>query len=590
MLSKLYRGCKMSASGELCRQARRQGALEFPIRGGIVDRWQNIARRAGGWIGLAAVLAPLLLLLALQYRWLQRAGEAGALQREATLRNFLEAVGTEFEYYYRARAERLLNVPAEFFTEGWLQKQAKVWQSQDLAGTRTVFLVDFTRTEFGNFLVYRKTEGALVTPPSSDESLAIIIACAPWQARGATRALATPGPLRVDEGDPAHRILLNPVTDENGTLVGIAGFVVDEDYLRRELLPSIIEKALYAYLPPQGRGDIGVWVNDAAGAPVLGEAARSAQAIASKPLPFLYSDWTLHLASSGRAAEAWARSNFALNLGLSLLLALVLTGGLLLSLRASRRAMRLSAMKSDFVSNVSHELRTPLASIRVHAELLRSGRTRDAAQVRAYGETIEAETRRLSHLIENILDLSRIESGRRGYRLAPISLEAVVAETLAAFRQRPAAQDYAVSYRGPEAPLPLIAGDAEALGRALGNLLDNACKYSQGAREIAVTLAAVGGEARLAVIDHGIGIPREEQSRIFERFHRVSKGLVHDVKGSGLGLPIVEHILQAHGGRVSVASELGQGSVFTLHLPLGREIELPTAGTAPAAPTKEEHA
>jgi signal transduction histidine kinase len=396
----------------------------------------------------------------------------------------------------------------------------------------------------------------------------------------------------VDEGDPGHRILLNPVTDEGGVLVGIAGFVVDEDFLRQELLPAIVEKALYAYLPPHSKGDIGVWISDGAGAPVLGEIARAAKASAAKPLPFLYSDWTVHLASSGRAEDTWARSNFALNLGLSLLLALVLTGGLFFSLRASRRAMRLSAMKSDFVSNVSHEQRTPLASIRVYAELLRSGRARDMAQVRSYGETIEAETRRLSLLIENILDLSRIESGRRSYRLAPIDLEAVVAETLAAFQQRPGAKDCAVAYHGPAAPLPPLAGDAEALGRALGNLLDNACKYSQGAKEIAVTLVAVGGEARLAVIDHGIGIPREEQARIFDRFHRVGKGLVHDVKGSGLGLAIVRHIAEAHGGRVTVASEPGQGSVFTLHLPLGTAAgdAAPGRMKAPAAPEKEEHA
>jgi signal transduction histidine kinase len=129
--------------------------------------------------------------------------------------------------------------------------------------------------------------------------------------------------------------------------------------------------------------------------------------------------------------------------------------------------------------------------------------------------------------------------------------------------------------------LPPIAGDGEALGRALGNLLDNACKYSHETREIAVTLAAVGGEARLAVIDRGIGIPREEQGRIFERFHRVGKGLVHDVKGSGLGLAIVKHIVEAHGGRVSLASEPGQGSTFTLAFPI-------PAGTAEAYGDRHE--
>lgn len=544
----------------------------------------HIVRTPLRWLGLAAVIASLALLLGLQYRWLQRLGEAGALLREASLRGFLEAVGTEFEYYYRARAERLLNVPAEFFTEGRLQKMAKTWEGQDLAGTRTLFLVDFTRAEFGNFLVYRADTGTLETPPAADESLAIIIACAPWQARGGRRTLAGPGPLRVDEGDPAHRILLNPITDEAGSLIGISGFVVDEPFLRATLLPTIVKKAIRDHFPPERQADIGVLVTDGAGQPVLGDAAFTGAVTATRSLPFLFTDWTLHLASAGKGEADWARGNFAINLALSALLALVLTAGLLFSLRAAQRATRLSAMKSDFVSNVSHELRTPLASIRVYAELLRTGRAKEAAQVRRYGETIEAEATRLARLIENLLDLSRIESGRRSYRFAPIDLAAVAAETIAAFRARPGGADCAVDYRPPSAPLPPLRGDAEALGRALGNLLENACKYSPERRAIAVTLEQVGGEARLAVIDQGIGIPREEQARIFERFHRVSQGLVHDVKGSGLGLAIVQHIVRAHGGRVSLVSEPGQGSTFTLHLPLE------AAGAAPAAPSKEGHA
>ncbi|MBM4116195.1 hypothetical protein FJ251_00360 [bacterium] len=536
------------------------------------------------WLGLAAVVASLALLLGLQYRWLQRLGEAGALLREAALRGFLEAVCTEFEYYYRTRAERLLNVPAELFTEGRLQKLAKTWEGQELAGTRTLFLVDFTRAEFGNFLVYRADTGGLETPPASDESLAIIIACAPWQARGGRRTLAGPGPLRVDEGDPAHRILLNPITDETGSLVGISGFVVDEPYLRESLLPALVKKAIRDHFPPERQADIGVLVTDGDGRPVLGEAAFAGAVTATRSLPFLFTDWTLHLASTGKGEADWARGNFAINLALSALLALVLTAGLLFSLRAAQRATRLSAMKSDFVSNVSHELRTPLASIRVYAELLRTGRAKEPEQVRRYGETIEAEATRLSRLIENLLDLSRIESGRRSYRSVPLDLAAVAEETIAAFRQRPGGADCAVSYRGPTTPLPALSGDAEALGRALGNLLENACKYSPERRGITVALEQVGGEVRLAVIDQGIGIPREEQARIFERFHRVGKGLVHDVKGSGLGAAIVQHIARAHGGRVSLDSEPGRGSTFTLHLPFG------SAGGLAAAPAKEEHA
>ncbi|MCB1162548.1 MAG: HAMP domain-containing sensor histidine kinase [Candidatus Krumholzibacteriia bacterium] len=553
-----------------------------------MDTLRKIARSSAFWLGLVAVLAPLILLLGLQYRWLRRLGEAGDVLRQATLTNFVEAVSTEYEYYYRSRAERLLNVPAELFTEGRLQKMAGSWGSQELEGTRTLFVVDFTRAEFGNFLVYHPDEQRLVTPPSSDESLAIILACAPWQVRGAQRTVQGSGPLRVDEGDPANRIVLNPVANERGDLVGIAGFIVDEDFLRQRLLPKIVRKAFFAYFP-QSNGessDIGVLVTDRAGTPVLGSIGVAEASTVHRALPFLYTDWTLYLAQSVRAEEAWARTNFALNLALSLALALVLMGGLLFALRAARRAVRLSAMKSDFVSNVSHELRTPLASIRVYAELLRSGRVQGGEQVRHYGETIESESRRLSLLIENILDFSRIESGRKSYRLAPTQLESVVEAAVETFRRRPAARDFDVNYAGPDAALEPLLADAEALSRALGNLLDNALKYSGASREIDVTLRRTADEVCIAVRDRGIGIPREELARIFDRFHRVSKGLVHDVKGSGLGLAIVRHIAEAHGGRVGVESEPGAGSVFTLCLPLagaGKE-------TGAAGPRKEEHA
>jgi two-component system phosphate regulon sensor histidine kinase PhoR len=240
----------------------------------------------------------------------------------------------------------------------------------------------------------------------------------------------------------------------------------------------------------------------------------------------------------------------------------------LFALRAAAREMRLSQMKSDFVSNVSHELRTPLASIRVFGELLRLGRAESAEKVREYGELIETESRRLTQLIDNILDLARIESGRKTYELAAGDLERLVAEVLRTFRPRLAQEGFRLELVPSVESLPPVAFDEAALARAIGNLVDNAVKYSGDSREVEVGVRREEGSAVIWVRDRGIGIAREEQERIFDRFHRVSTGLVHDVKGSGLGLAIVRHVVAAHGGAVELESRPGEGSLFSIRLPL----------------------
>ncbi len=531
-------------------------------------RFLRIEHRATFWVGVLGILAPLALLLGLQYRLLTRLEDAGTLVRQATLSNFLEAVSTEHEYTFRSRGEQLLNVPPELFSTGHLSKLAKIWHGKDLVGLRRLFIVDYTRSEFGNFLVYDPETSSLVMPPSSEESLAMILACAPWQVRGLRQGQPGVGPLRVDEGDGDYRIVMRTVADELRQVLGIVGFVLDEQAMREQLLPAMMDRAFHDFFPENSEMDYSLLVSDGLGETLLGDPEVAGSAATSRGLPFVFTDWTLHLQHLGSAEADLARGNFAINLILSTLLALLLMSGLFFALRGARRAMRLSEMKSDFVSNVSHELRTPLSSIRVYAELLRSGRARDESLVRRYGGTIEAESRRLSRLIENILDFSRIESGRKSYRLTPTDLEMVVGETLAAFRLRPGVEEFKVEFAGPEEPLPELQADGEALSRAIGNLLDNALKYSGDGRYIGLTLRREDGEVLVAVTDRGIGIPGEEQEHIFDRFHRVGRGLVHDVKGSGLGLAIVSHVVEAHGGQVGVESESGRGSIFSIRLPL----------------------
>ena len=255
-----------------------------------------------------------------------------------------------------------------------------------------------------------------------------------------------------------------------------------------------------------------------------------------------------------------------MNLSIGAVMTLFLIGGIALTLRTAARAMKLSQMKSDFVSNVSHELRTPLASIRVFGEFLKLGRVKDAAKMREYGEYIETESRRLTQLINNILDFSRIESGQKRYHFYATDLRELVADTLKVFEVRLKQDDFTIHFEAA-ASLPRAACDADAMTQALVNLLDNAVKYSGAARDITIRLDGEGAWVTIAVSDQSVGIPEEDQEKVFERFHRVSTGLVHDVKGSGLGLAIVKHIAEAHGGKVTIESRPGRGSTFTIYLP-----------------------
>lgn len=552
-----------------------------------MGRLAAFVKRHSLWAGFLAVLAPLVVLLGLQYTWLTRLKQVSALAQKAAHSNYLEAIGTEVQYFYRSTAERALNLPASLFTEHRLEEAAYYWKKKPVEGVSALFLVDYTRDRFGNFYVYDPGHAGLDPLPASDEALAIIVACAPLQIQSYRRAGAGTQALKVDERTPEFRLILNPITDDESRVVGVAGMILDETYFRDRLLPSVVSKALPAFFPGSHGSGLAVTVRNAAGEIVMrtgdvggGHATSAGEAApgdldgkdartATARFPFVFTDWTMSLQGPGTSPQQWARANFMYNVALSGVLAAVLMGGIIMALRAADRAVRLSEMKSDFVSNVSHELRTPLASIRVFAELLRLGRVQSSEKVQEYGEYIEAESRRLSRLIDNILDFSRIESGRKDYRFVPADLREVVAATVRTFDAHLRHNGFKVSLEGMDQPLPSVSIDADAIGQALHNLLDNAVKYSGDSREIVVRLARDNGFLVLSVRDRGIGIARGEQDKIFDRFHRVGTALVHEVKGSGLGLSIVRHIVEVHGGRVSVESEPGTGTTFFIRLPAG---------------------
>ncbi len=541
-------------------------------------------------MALGAVVAPLLLLLGLQYVWLTKLESVSTIAHRAALNNYLEAVSTEVQYFYRSLGERALNLPSSIFLDDELHKAALMWKKKPVEGAARLFLVNFAKDAFGNFYQYDPDGHALVTVPSSDESMAMIVACVPWQMMSSTGMPTETVSLRVDERNPDYRFLLNPITDHRNQIVGVAGMIVDQKYFRNNLLPWVIEKSLPHFFPNEAMEELVVTVRNHMDDVVLatGDYGRYDDEVESG-FDFIFMDWTLGLQSRGYSPEQWARTQFAVNMSESILLGIVVLGGAVFALRAADRAMRLSEMKSDFVSNVSHELRTPLASIRVFAEFLKLGRARSDERIQEYGEYIEAESRRLSRLIDNILDFSKIESGRKTYDFVEADLLQVITATLRTFEVRMAQQGWEVSLDLPGLPLPAMRIDPDAMGQALNNLLDNAVKYSGESRFIGVRLYREGNEAVVAVSDRGVGIASQEQKKIFERFHRVGTGLVHVVKGSGLGLSIVHHIVRAHEGRVSVESEPGQGSTFYIRLPLGSGAVLTRrteaeGGRAPSGP------
>ena len=493
------------------------------------------------WAGLAAVLAPLAVLMSLQYWWLTELEHNSAIAREATLNNYLETITKEVHYFYYKISERTLNLPPELFTLNKLQKAAGYFKKKEVPGARQLFLISYT--DKYQLLFLNQESGAMEVPESSAETVAVWAAASPWSylRKKGTKIKTTN--LAVDLHDPRSRIILNPITDDNWELVGLAGLIVDETYFKKKVLPEAIEGALPKF-EDGDREELRVVVRNGRGQQVLptGEKASKENDRARRDFRFVYTDWNIALQGDFASPEKWASVNFTYNMTLSAILALVLLAGIGLTMRTALREMKLSAMKNEFVSNVSHELRTPLSSIRVFGEFMRRGRVEDPDKVREYGSYIETESRRLTQLINNILDFSRIESGHIDYNFEATDLEELLTGTLATFSIRLRDKGFDVRYDGPEDPLPEIRLDANAIDRAVANLLDNAVKYSNGDRRIGVELSHNDGSVAIAVSDHGIGIPREELERIFERFHRVSTGLVHDVKGSGLGLTLVKHI------------------------------------------------
>jgi signal transduction histidine kinase len=302
---------------------------------------------------------------------------------------------------------------------------------------------------------------------------------------------------------------------------------------------------------------------------------RPPQTKPAQPEPFLSAPAAEHL--PGWTLEAQLEGQDPFRLAASRKALYLWTGGAGIAFIAAAaiaaagfvgRQMRLTRLKNDLIATVSHELKTPLASMRVLVETLLEGRYRDDKQVREYLLLISKENVRLSRLIDNFLTFSRMERNKRTFDFRDLRVHDIVAAAVEATQGR---------FDGPgcrlevniEPDLPPIVGDRDALTTVLLNLLDNAYKYTRDDKHVRVRGYAEQRQVVLEVADNGIGIPRRAQRRIFDRFYQVDQSLARRTGGCGLGLSIVQFIVTAHGGTISVSSEPGKASRFTIRLRAG---------------------
>jgi signal transduction histidine kinase len=248
-------------------------------------------------------------------------------------------------------------------------------------------------------------------------------------------------------------------------------------------------------------------------------------------------------------------------------IALVLALGLFFTIQIVSKELQLSKMKSDFISTVSHEFKSPLTSIRHITDMLVFKRVPTESKKQEYYEIIQQQSERLSHLINNILDFSKLEEGEKNFRFEPVSMDQILQEIVLSFKHSIPDKDFKVSYKH-EKRLPMINADKVAITQVIHNLLDNAFKYSGSSDLIEVYAKSDKKSVVISVKDFGIGISPDDKEKIYSRFYRVSNDHTQQVKGSGIGLTIVKQIIESHGGTVSHESKVGSGSTFIIKLPI----------------------
>lgn len=587
--------------------------------------WNRLHTDASKWtwakigaIALVAILLPTLLLSLIQYRSLTEL----QIKTKAAVRDNLRQTLQNFSARVRARLEDYAaTVTAEIPAEELRQNQLDRLDSRFLAVTQShkeieaIFMQVYRPSQSNAFSILRSSMGtahwsggsyasnsgticinkffrdgwttqkalnpkirayvgeadclegavknssivAVMTPLFEGEELKEFYACPPCSCSQHDKIFARPGKC------PECAMALTESRES-----GFTGLAIDFNYLIEKIFPEVLAEMRSESDEMDREYELALMLFDENNKLLFASHPDVQNHEVAIPFSPIEEKYSLVISYKHITLDALASNNFRQNLIVNGFVFALLICGVFLTLRAIAREIKLTQAKSAFVANVSHELKTPLSLIRLFAETLELGRIKSPEKAQEYYRIINNESRRLTQLINNILDFSKIEAGRREYQFAETNLAEVINEVIKSYEYQIIGAGFALQTRIPN-DLPAVSVDRDAMAQALLNLLNNAVKYSPETKRIEIKASALTDKVVIEVADHGIGIPRSEQKKIFEKFYRVSNGLVHDTKGSGLGLSIVRHIIEAHGGQISVESVAGKGSRFIVSLPVKAE-------------------
>jgi signal transduction histidine kinase len=345
---------------------------------------------------------------------------------------------------------------------------------------------------------------------------------------------------------------------------GIVGVKTDHEYLTANVLHRLIENMDFSE-------KTNIIISSLDGRLLFGEKDSTVdQATLAEFFNDNFPPWKIEFFRSSTSGFAGMDLRKSFYFWTIVVLLIVLIFGAALIVRTVSHEIGVIRIKSDFVSSVSHEFKTPLTSIKTLIERLQEGKVHDKAKMDQYISVIAKDTDKLTRLVGNILDFSKIEEGKREYDFVETDVTQLVSRQIQEFQRDEIRRDFSIQLLIQE-DIPKLALDKEAFSQALINLLDNAVKFSANKKEIHVILSTDEKNVILEVKDKGIGIPPDELDKIFEKFYQGKNALKQTVKGAGLGLTLVKHTVEAHGGRVSVKSRVGEGSTFSLTFPIHRE-------------------